>query len=83
MVLPLLQTSVDNLPQKLLTAYAAAQAIPGPMFTIASFLGAKVTTSHPLIGASIATVAIFTQVYCLCGPSLINGNCYHAEVCQH
>ena len=59
-VLPLLQTSVDNLPQEsFLTAYAAAQAIPGPMFTIASFLGAKVTTSHPLIGASIATVAIF------------------------
>ena len=59
-VLPLLQTSVDNLPQEsFLTAYAAAQAIPGPMFTIASFLGAEVTTSHPLIGASIATVAIF------------------------
>ncbi|MEI5640251.1 MULTISPECIES: chromate efflux transporter [unclassified Pseudoalteromonas] len=59
-VLPLLQTSVDNLPQEsFLTAYAAAQAIPGPMFTIASFLGATVNNTHPLIGASIATVAIF------------------------
>ena len=37
-VLPLLQTSVEGVAQEtFLTAYAAAQAIPGPMFTIASF----------------------------------------------
>ncbi|MEJ6474296.1 chromate efflux transporter [Pseudoalteromonas piscicida] len=59
-VLPLLQTSVDNIAQEtFLTAYAAAQAIPGPMFTIASFLGATAPETNPILGAIIATVAIF------------------------
>ncbi|PCK30040.1 chromate efflux transporter [Pseudoalteromonas piscicida] len=59
-VLPLLQTSVDNIAQEtFLTAYAAAQAIPGPMFTIASFLGATAPEINPILGAIIATVAIF------------------------
>lgn len=59
-VLPLLQTSVEGVAQEtFLTAYAAAQAIPGPMFTIASFLGAVVDNTHPILGAAIATLAIF------------------------
>ena len=43
-----------------LAGYGAAQAVPGPLFTFASFLGAS-TTSGPtgLIGAAIALAAIF------------------------
>ncbi|MGE3448929.1 MAG: chromate efflux transporter [Microbacteriaceae bacterium] len=43
-----------------LAGYGAAQAVPGPLFTFAAFLGA-VTTSPPsgLLGAGIALVAIF------------------------
>ncbi|WP_440054791.1 chromate efflux transporter [Pseudoalteromonas sp. T1lg65] len=58
-VLPLLQSSVAEMDQEtFLTAYAAAQAIPGPMFTIASFLGA-VQSTLPLLGAAVATLGIF------------------------
>ncbi|HCG56082.1 MULTISPECIES: chromate efflux transporter [Brevibacterium] len=43
-----------------LAGYGAAQAVPGPLFTFAAFLGAS-TTSGPtgLVGAGIALVAIF------------------------
>ncbi|MDN5896432.1 MAG: chromate efflux transporter, partial [Nocardioides sp.] len=43
-----------------LAGYGAAQAVPGPLFTFAAFLGAS-TTSGPtgLIGAGIALLAIF------------------------
>lgn len=43
-----------------LAGYGAAQAVPGPLFTFAAYLGA-VTTSGPggLAGAAIALVAIF------------------------
>ena len=43
-----------------LAGYGAAQAVPGPLFTFAAFLGAS-TKSGPtgLIGAGIALVAIF------------------------
>lgn len=43
-----------------LAGYGAAQAVPGPLFTFAAFLGA-VTTSGPtgLLGASIALLAVF------------------------
>lgn len=43
-----------------LAGYGAAQAVPGPLFTFAAYLGA-VTTSPPsgLLGAGIALVAIF------------------------
>uniref|UniRef100_UPI003D002FE5 chromate transporter n=1 Tax=Agarivorans sp. TaxID=1872412 RepID=UPI003D002FE5 len=60
-VLPLLQQSlVQQLPaEQLISAYAAAQAVPGPMFTIASFLGAVMTIESPIIGAALATIAIF------------------------
>ena len=59
-VLPLLQSSVPELTQEsFLTAYAAAQAVPGPMFSIATFLGAKVSEQYVVLGAVIATLAIF------------------------
>ncbi|WP_020015217.1 chromate efflux transporter [Promicromonospora sukumoe] len=63
-VLPLLQAEL--VPSGLvghdefLAGYGAAQAVPGPLFTFAAYLGA-VTTSGPsgLAGAAIALVAIF------------------------
>lgn len=42
-----------------LAGYGAAQAVPGPLFTFASFLGASADGVHWLAGAVIATVAIF------------------------
>ncbi|KAF7772399.1 chromate transporter [Pseudoalteromonas citrea] len=59
-VLPLLQNSVEHLSQEsFLTAYAAAQAVPGPMFTIATYLGAVAQPDNILVGAIIATLAVF------------------------
>ncbi|ADE55527.1 chromate efflux transporter [Coraliomargarita akajimensis] len=60
-VLPLLQGLIgEALPtDRFLTAYATAQAVPGPMFTIATFLGSELMPQHRILGATIATVAIF------------------------
>ncbi len=66
-VLPLLQNIVgDQLSQDaFLTGYAAAQAVPGPMFTFATYIGYHLMPSAPLLGASIATLAIFTPGFLL------------------
>ena len=62
-VLPLLEQVV--VPTGLVSAdfflagYGAAQAVPGPLFTFASFLGASATGIHWALGAVLATVAIF------------------------
>lgn len=66
-VLPLLQQTLSStVPQdSLLTAYAAAQIVPGPMFTMATYLGAESLNSNPLLGAVIATVAIFLPGFLL------------------
>lgn len=60
-VLPLLQQSVGALlgDEVFLTGYAAAQAVPGPMFTLASYLGAVLEPSRPWLGALSATLAVF------------------------
>lgn len=60
-VLPLLQDLVgDQLsPDHFLLGYSAAQAVPGPMFTLAAFLGAELQSDHSLGGALIATLALF------------------------
>jgi chromate transporter len=43
-----------------LAGYGAAQAVPGPLFTFAAYLGAVVTLSpHGLGGAALGLVAIF------------------------
>jgi len=63
-VLPLLQA--ETVPTGLvphdqfLAGYGAAQAVPGPLFTLAAYLGA-VTTSGPsgVTGAAVALAAIF------------------------
>src|SRR5690606_29344903 len=63
-VLPLLHSEV--VPAALVTnevflaGYSAAPAVPGPLFTVAAFIGAS-STAEPtgIVGATIALVAIF------------------------
>lgn len=67
-VLPLLQShSVSSglNPDQFLVGYAAAQAVPGPMFTLATFLGAEITPQSALMGATIATAGIFLPGFLL------------------
>lgn len=66
-VLPLLQGWLGETvsPQAFLTAYAAAQAVPGPMFSMASFLGAHLAPAQPWLGAVVATAAIFLPGFLL------------------
>lgn len=62
-VLPLLEQAtvptgfVDH--DTFLAGYGAAQAMPGPLFTFASYLGASATDVSWFWGATLATVAIF------------------------
>lgn len=60
-VLPLLEPIVGDVvtDSALIEGYAAAQLVPGPMFTMASYLGATVEGLSPIWGSLIATVAIF------------------------
>lgn len=66
-VLPLLQQSVGTaMPtDQFLIGYAAAQAVPGPMFTLATFLGAELSATNPALGALVATLAIFLPGFLL------------------
>lgn len=65
-VLPILQAGVPTLEtEQFLSAYASAQAIPGPMFTIATYLGAQVMPNSSLTGAIIATLLIFLPGFLL------------------
>ena len=70
-VLPLLRDAVVGpgwvSPQVFLAGYGAAQAMPGPLFTVASYLGA-LTGGYR--GAAIATVAIFLPGLLLVGGTL-------------
>ncbi|WP_339094458.1 chromate efflux transporter [Deinococcus sp. VB142] len=61
-VLPLLETGL--VPRfvsegSFLAGYGAANAVPGPLFTFASYLGAAQTSFSPLLGAVLGTVFIF------------------------
>lgn len=66
-VLPLLESTVGSemSPDRFLAGYALAQAVPGPMFTLATFLGAEVWLSNPFMGALVATLAIFLPGFLL------------------
>ncbi len=66
-VLPLLQNGIgDKLSQDaFLTGYAAAQAVPGPMFTLATYLGYVLMPSAPITGALLATIAVFLPGFLL------------------
>ncbi|MET3926203.1 chromate efflux transporter [Devosia sp. 2618] len=49
-----------------LAGYGAAQAVPGPLFTFAAYLGAVVSTPpNGVLGAAIALVAIFLPGFLL------------------
>ena len=69
-VLPLLQQAVvppgwvSN--SQFLAGYAAAQAVPGPLFTFSAYLGAlSAPAPHGWLGALIALVAIFLPSFLL------------------
>ncbi|HFD0506394.1 TPA: chromate efflux transporter [Vibrio cholerae] len=66
-VLPLLQNALgDSLAtDQFLTGYAAAQAVPGPMFTLATYLGYVLTPDMPVVGALTATLAVFLPGFLL------------------
>jgi chromate transporter len=63
-VVPLLEQSVVQpgwVPRdEFLAGYGAAQAVPGPMFSIAAFLGARLEGAQGgVVGAALALAAIF------------------------
>ncbi len=60
-VLPLLQENLQNQVsnETFLVAYSLAQTIPGPMFTIATYLGADILKESSFFGALIAIFGIF------------------------
>ncbi|MBN1006536.1 chromate efflux transporter [Amphritea sp. ZJ14W] len=66
-VLPLLQNIVgDQLSSdNFITGYAAAQAVPGPMFTLATYLGYQLLPPVPITGALLATAGIFLPGFLL------------------
>lgn len=66
-VLPLLQQMIgDSLStDRFLLGYAAAQAVPGPMFTLAAFLGAELSPGAVFLGAVLATLGIFLPGFLL------------------
>ncbi|HEY0504200.1 MAG TPA: chromate efflux transporter [Lysobacter sp.] len=74
-VLPLLQQSVVDTgwmdADTFLAGYGAAQAVPGPMFSIAAYLGAEVPTGWPpLASALLALLALFLPGFLLLGAAL-------------
>lgn len=69
-VLPLLQTEVVPTgwvsEETFLAGYGATQAMPGPLFTFAAFLGASMTASpNGWTGGLIALIAIFVPSFLL------------------
>jgi chromate transporter len=69
-VLPLLQTQVASAgvvdAQAILAGYGAAQAMPGPLFTIASYVGAAAFNGELGVwGALFGTIAIFAPSFFL------------------
>ncbi|HEY5980822.1 MAG TPA: chromate efflux transporter [Microlunatus sp.] len=68
-VLPLLQAEVVPdwvTPEQFLAGYAAAQAVPGPLFTFAAYLGALVAPGAAgLVTAAVALVAVFLPGFLL------------------
>ncbi|MBL0626744.1 chromate efflux transporter [Aeromonas jandaei] len=66
-VLPLLAESVGHTlsEQQFLTGYSLAQLVPGPMFTLATYLGAQLLPGTPQLGALAATLALFAPGFLL------------------
>ncbi|MCU6790762.1 chromate transporter [Paenibacillus sp. WQ 127069] len=65
-VLPLLEQEIMPTgwlsKEQFLAGYGAAQAVPGPLFTFASYLGFMI---HGWVGAVVATIAIFLPAFLL------------------
>ncbi len=65
-VLPLLHAEVVPpgwvTEERFLAGYAAAQAVPGPLFTFAAYLGAEIRDAS---GAALALIAIFLPAFLL------------------
>lgn len=69
-VLPLLEAGVVQTgwvtPDEFLAGYGAAQAVPGPLFTFAAYLGAVVKPApNGLLGAALALLAVFAPGFLL------------------
>ncbi len=69
-VLPLLEAETVAAgwlsPDAFIAGYGLAQAVPGPLFTFAAYLGAVATPSpNGVIGASLALIAIFLPGFLL------------------
>ena len=66
-VLPLLQQSFSEVisSDQFLLGYAAAQGVPGPMFSLATYLGAVVEPENAFASATLATLAIFLPGFLL------------------
>lgn len=66
-VMPLLQNLLaDQISSDIfLAGYAAAQAVPGPMFTLATYLGYYLLPASPVTGAIIATIGVFLPGFLL------------------
>lgn len=58
-VLPLLHDALPAVQSQMLFLYGIAQALPGPLFSIAAALGALLLPAAPLLGAGIASLFIF------------------------
>ncbi|NVF12748.1 MULTISPECIES: chromate efflux transporter [Halomonadaceae] len=68
-VLPLLEAEVVQsgwvTPDEFLAGYGAAQAVPGPLFTFAAYLGALLPGMNGVVGALLALLAIFIPGFLL------------------
>lgn len=69
-VLPLLQAEISayfpTFSESLfLAGYGATQAVPGPLFTVAAYLGAVLLPNLPWWGAGMALIAIFLPAFLL------------------
>lgn len=69
-VLPLLQAEVVEpgwvTPDQFLAGYGAAQAVPGPLFTFAAYLGAVLGPEpNGILGATLALLALFLPGFLL------------------
>lgn len=74
-VLPLLRETVVTpgwiSEDEFLAGYGAAQAVPGPMFTFAAYLGARLAGADGgFLGATVALIAIFLPGFLLVAGSL-------------
>lgn len=64
-VLPLLQHQFPGLDSgQFLAGYGLAQALPGPLFSFAAYLGTQLY-DQPILGALLALMAIFLPGFCL------------------